>query len=177
MQTLSLLFLIALAQPPAPERATTANPASGPAKPIADLKIAFWYDRNRPLDTFRYQVYDLAKGEDSPELDRWMKTIRDRFPSYSAYTREFDLSRVHGDTRNHKIGTAIQSEFLAVGTAHGYDFGGYVPGVDRLPSASPRPFRPFPVRPLPTPRGRTPELPGPPSSRFPVPIPYPRPHP
>jgi hypothetical protein len=168
-------------QPPAtPLRAAPGDQAAaqapGPPAPRPDLEIVFWYEERRPLDTFRYQVYDVARGEFTPAVEAWLAQLRARYPRYTAYVRAVDLSREAADTRNHKIGSVIIQEFLAVGTEHGYDFGGFVPGrPPRAPAATAR--RPPPVVPPPAFRTIRSTVPAAAALPFPTPLPYPRPHP
>jgi hypothetical protein len=140
-----------------------------------DVRIVFWYDRKRPLETFRHQVYDLRKHEYTPAVERWFKRMRERYEGYDAYSRDIVVEREHGDTEKHKIGSAIVREFLVVGSAYGYDFGGFAAGGSRGPGGVSS-FHPTPSRPLPR-VGTSPFIPVAPSVPFPVPYPYPRPHP
>jgi hypothetical protein len=151
-----------------------AWPASASA---SDYRVVFWYDRARPLDTFKYQAYDLRKGQFTPEVERWLALMKEKYPNYNAYTRDIDLTREQGDTEKHKIGSAIVREFVVLGTAHGYDFAGVSPGA-RPPLSAPamtrseaRPsvFRPMPGSSTPL---FTPGTSPPPT--FPVPFPFPR---
>jgi hypothetical protein len=170
MATLSWFLLVALIDP-------TVGPALGQAPDLnrsprsADLKIVFWYDRNRPLDTFHYQVYDLRAGEYTPEVDRWIGNVKARFPHYVAYARAIDLSRESGETEKLKTGSAIKNEFVAIGSSYGYPFGAPRSAPSAVvPTRSVRPSRPFhlPV---------SPSTLSPQPTPFPTPFPYPRPHP
>jgi hypothetical protein len=148
--------------------------AKGRAQAVAvgtapDVRIVFWYDRKRPLETFHHQVYNLRKHEYTPAVERWFKRMREQYEGYDAYSRDIVLEREHGDTEKHKIGSAIVREFLIVGSAYGYDFGGFS-------AAGVTGFHPTPLRPLPR-VGISPFIPVAPSVPFPVPYPYPRPHP
>src|SRR5262249_32781724 len=85
-------------QPTERRAASPAAPGVGAREaprpsPLAALRIVFWYDRDRPLDTFRYRVYDLRKNEFTPEVERWLADVRARFPRFEAYTRDVILSR------------------------------------------------------------------------------------
>lgn len=167
-----LLLPLTLAMLPGPP----AAPPGTPLPPAPDVRIVFWFDRARPLDTFRYQAYDLARREYTPAVDAWLARLRKEYPGYAAYARDVDASRGQGDTRDHRIGHAILQEFLGVGLQHGYDFGGYLPGIGPsaplFPSYRPSPaLRPTPGRPG-LPAGVSPA-----PTPFPVPFPFPRPHP
>jgi hypothetical protein len=136
--------------------------------PAPDLKIAVWYREADPLDTFRYQVYDLRRGEYSPAVDQWSADVRARYPAYRVYVRDVVLARQRGASEKYRIGAAIMDEFLAVGAAHGYDFRPPAPTPATRSVATPRPSLPV---------GGLPPVGGPPAPSFPVPVPYPRPHP
>lgn len=145
---------------------------AGPPGPAADVRIVFWYDRSRPLDTFRYQVYDLGRGQYTPAVDDWLGLLHRDYPAYAAYARDFDLSRGPEDTRAHRTGAAIVREFLAVGLEHGYDFSGVPPGAGAPPIAL-RALHALPrLRLAPAPNLQPPSF-----GQAPFPIPYPRPHP
>lgn len=164
------------AEPTRTSRATGASrqPAASRAPTSPELRIAYWYDRRRPLQTFRHQVYDLRRKEYTPEVDRWLALVRERYPGYEAYVRDVSLAKLRGDTENHKIGAAVVDEFLFVGVQHGYDFGPVPGGPSRLGlSATGRPGSPLQALPR---VGSTQPLSSP-MPPFPVPIPYPRPHP
>jgi hypothetical protein len=156
----------------------SAREASG-ASPSADLRIVFWYDRARPLDTFQYRVYDLRKHEFTHEVERWLADVRARFPRFEAYTRDVVLSQERGETEKLKTGSVVVREFLVIGSYYGYDFGGFMPGS---PSLSPPRRSPSLVNPIVPPRRPTPPLfsapgSGPIGNPNPFPYPYPRPHP
>ena len=44
--------------------------------PRVDFKVVVWYRRDRPLETFKYQIYDLRKGEYTPAVDDWLELMR-----------------------------------------------------------------------------------------------------
>ena len=137
-----------------------------------DLKIAFWYDRSRPLETFRYQVYDLRKHEFSQSVIDWLELLEQRFPRYDAYIRNVRLSGGPEKAEKLEIGDAIVREFLVVGTAHGYDFSGVSVGSMARPSSSKSASRSVRVR---TPVFRPDGASGPGGAPFPFPFPRPRP--
>lgn len=162
-----------------------ASQAGSPAPPSAtsrhaDFKVAIWYRRDRPLDTFRYQIYDLRKGQYTEAVDDWLTLMRTSFPTYEAVVRDVDLAREKGETESLKVGSIIRQELLAAAALEGVFIGGAAAGPSRslyprpgLPPAPERVGRPFPPS-----HG----LPGtidlnPPGPSYPVPVPYPRPHP
>src|SRR4051794_14611257 len=89
--------------------------AHAPQAAGADFRVAYWFDRGRPLETFKFQPYDLRKKEFTPDVERWLRMMQDKYPGYEAYTRDVDLSRLKGGTDKLKVGSAITGEFLAVG--------------------------------------------------------------
>ena len=137
-----------------------------------EIRIVYWFDKGRPLDTFKFQAYDLRKTEFTPDVERWLSATKAKFPAYEVYTRDVDLSRERGETDKLKIGSAIVREFLIVGDQHGYTFGPYSgPSVGRTEVVQPRQMRPI------TRSGMPPLNPVMPSTSSPFPFPYPRPHP
>ena len=58
----------------------------------ADFKVVFWYRRADPLATFKYQVYDVRKGEYTPAVEAWIQNVQSKYPAYTAFTRDVDLS-------------------------------------------------------------------------------------
>lgn len=149
-----------------------------PSLPAAggEIRVLFWYDRGRPLDTFKFQAYDLRKQEFTPEVARWLNATRDGFPSYKAYARDIDLSRERGETDKLKIGSAITREFLGLGARYGYDFGGSTGTGAGSDSASRQAARSALPRPITRP-GAAPYKPAESAAPSPFPVPYPRPHP
>jgi hypothetical protein len=176
---LSVGMIVTTVRAESPDRVGAARPAVGDVDRGAapDFKVVFWYDRRRPLDTFKYQVYDLRKSEFTPEVGRWLTLMKEKYPGYEAYAREVVLAREEGGTEKLKIGSAIIREFLVVGTEHGYDFGGYA-GMGRFdPRDTSQPSRPSRVPSMSRPN-RLPASPYlPPAASSPFPLPYPRPHP
>ena len=80
-------------------------PATAPVQP--DVKIAVWYRRDRPLDTFKYQVYDLRKGEYTRAVDDWLTFLRTRYPAYQVHIRDVVLAREKGATEALRVGSVI----------------------------------------------------------------------
>jgi len=186
MRRLALLGLLALGLP------ATAGPPPEPP----DFKIAFWFRRDDPLNTFQFQAYDLRKGQYNPAVvEAWLTRIQRDYPSYKAYIRDVRLAP--GEEARKKVASVIIEEHIATGGPytgvglHGTRdsiFGNavgsfYHPPGFGLTSEAPRYFgRAEFAKPL---RG-LPEVGNglgsagvvsPPSYPFPVPFPYPRPHP
>ncbi|MGC8644080.1 MAG: hypothetical protein ACP5XB_29825 [Isosphaeraceae bacterium] len=151
--------------------------AAGPSRPAhADLKVAIWYRRDRPLDTFKYQVYDLRKGEYTAAVEEWLALMQSKYTTYVVAIRDVDLAHEKGETEKLKVGSVVKRDLLAAAAIEGVFLG--------------EPARPVPPRAGLPPRS---ELPGqaarfhpgssgpinlnPPRPSFPVPMPYPRPHP
>jgi hypothetical protein len=107
--------------------------------PAADMRIVFWYDRARPLDTFKFQSYDLRKHQYTPEVERWATMTRQKYPGFEVYTRDVDLTREVGQTDNLKIGSAITREFMVLGARHGPTGTATSPAWSPFPVPYPRP--------------------------------------
>jgi len=167
-------------------RGIAAPQVNSPGRPAAasgqtDFKVVVWYRRDRPLDTFKYQIYDVRKGQYTPAVDAWLQLLRTRYPAYDVSIREVDLTRAQGATESLKVGSVIKRELLAAAALEGIVIGDGLPGL-QVRSVAPRTG-------LPAARGTIgrPALPGsslrgsndlnPPGPSFPVPVPYPRPHP
>ena len=76
MSIVGVLSVAASAQtPPAVPRV--------PTSPRADYKVVIWYRQDRPLDTFKYQIYDVRKGEYTPAVDAWLELMRIEAPGLS----------------------------------------------------------------------------------------------
>jgi hypothetical protein len=141
----------------------------------ADFKVLVWYRRDDALGTFKYQTYDLRTGEYSAAVDAWIKDIPVKYPAYIVLVRNVDLKREKGETEQLKVGSVIKRELMVAAAMSGVAIGeGFRsrPGPTYLgPSqgfsanrsaALPKTDRSFLNQ-------------NPPS--FPVPVPYPRPHP
>ena len=147
----------------------------------ADFRVVVWYRRDQPLDTFKYQAYDQRKGEYTPAVDDWITLLRTKYPAYQIRVRNVFLDREKGATEALKVGSVIHEELLGAAALQGVFLG--APKL-RLPE---RPHLPGPrcsqrrsVLGRPAPLGAA--LPdrsylNPPAPGFPVPVPYPRPHP
>lgn len=145
-------------------------------QPRVDFKVVTWYDRADPIATFQYRGYDVRKGEYTPAVDDWLKTMRERHPDYEVVVRDVDLAREPGPTERRKVGAVIHRELLAAAAAEGLTLGGSARGVL---SDAPRTVR---LRPIADPRPYLPAIPmmfdqNPTPYGFPVPMPFPRPHP
>ena len=160
---------------------TTLTVPRVPSSPRADYKVVIWYQQDRPLDTFRYQIYDVRKGEYTPAVDAWLELMRSKHPAYLVAVRDVDLSREKGATESLKVGSVVMRELTAAASLEGIVVGGPKTGGLSRPR-SPRPGLSAPLGNM----GRT-DTPGmglpravdlnPPSYTYPVPMPYPRPHP
>jgi hypothetical protein len=169
----------------APATATAGTPEPPPRARPAEYRLVVWFHGQRPLETFRYQLYDRRRGEDSPAIDAWAELMKSRFPAYQVVIRDIALEREAGETEQLKLGAVIQRELLAAAALQGIilqpgdPIGGLRESLRPTPScpsaiaptAAPR-QRPIPV--LRVPRA---EPLGPAPAPFPVPLPYPRPHP
>ena len=178
-----LIALLAIECSTADATGPQANP---PGRPVAtpghtDFKVVVWYRRDRPLETFKYQVYDVRKGQYTPVVDAWIQLLRTKYPAYDVTIREVDLAREQGETESLKVGSVIKRELMAAAALAGIVIGDTVPGLQvrtiaprtGLPAAPGMIGRPAPLGA--SFRGSN-EL-NPPGPSFPVPVPYPRPHP
>jgi hypothetical protein len=179
MKTFALCIglLVAGASPSA--RAEQGGQASdGPKR--ADYKVVFWYRRDRPIDTFRYQAYDVRKGEYTSVVVDWTNMMRAKYPGYEVAVRDVDLDQEAGPTETRKVGAVIHRELLAAAAEVGVFVGPLGNSARSIPTYRAPDFldRLGPARIVPpysplgpmfyqnaTPLG------------FPVPMPYPRPHP
>jgi hypothetical protein len=152
-------------------------PDSSPAEAPA-FKVAFWYQRRDPLNTFHFQIYDVQKGEYNPvAVAAWLDRMAREFPGYKAYVN--DVWVTPGEVSRKKVASVIIAEHIQTGGPNGgyglrgspgtfyrgLDFGIGVP--PSIPRAVSRPFRS-----LPGVGGSPPTLP-----TYPFPVPYPRPVP
>jgi hypothetical protein len=177
-----LIVLLAIACSTAGASGPQANPPGRPAATPGhtDFKVVVWYRRDRPLDTFKYQVYDVRKGQYTPAVDVWIQLLRTKYPAYDVMIREVDPAREQGETESLKVGSVIKRELLAAAALEGIVIGDTVPRL-QLRTIAPRTGLAAPARiSQPAPQGAT--LGGssylnPPWPSFPFPMPYPRPHP
>jgi hypothetical protein len=181
MRRIALLGLLGLSIPAA---------AAPPPEP-SEFKIAFWFRRNDPLNTFEFQVYNVRKGEYNPAaVEAWLARIGRDFPGYNAYIK--DVRIAPGEEAKKKVAAAIIDEHIATGGPytglglHGTRdriFGSAIGSLYHsqglgIASEAPRfsggPGFAHPLRSLPGVGGGAGAFSPPP---YPFPIPYPRPHP
>ena len=141
----------------------------------ADFKVLIWFRRADPLATFKYQVYDVRKGEYTAAVETWVKDIPVKYPAYLVLVRDVDLKRAKGETEKLKVGSVIKRELMVAAAMSGVGLGGpfnISPGPSNsLRSLAPRAYRQS--GPVSNDRSFLNTSPTP----FPVPVPYPRPHP
>jgi hypothetical protein len=183
-----LVLVIPLAAP-----ATGAGPgeaAAGADAPTAvrqstrnaEFKVLVWYRLADPLGTFKYEVYDLRKGQNTAPIDAWINEVRTKYPAYIVLARDVDLKREQGATDSLKVGSVIRRELAIAAAMAGIDGGGgWAPGARQGPGMSS--LAPSsglsPARRLSPPGsgGSSKSYLNPSPPLFPVPLPYPRPHP
>jgi hypothetical protein len=102
-------IIVGLAMAVMETSATAADPPPTAAPGPPEYKVAFWFDRRDPLNTFRFQAYDLRKSEYTPAVDEWLAVMRASYPGYRAYVKEV---RARSGS---ELATAILAENLAVG--------------------------------------------------------------
>ena len=176
-------FAILLGASASPALALEFGPgeAAGRFHPTrADFKVLIWYRLDDPLGTFKYQVYDVRKGEYTPAVDRWIADVQKNYSGYLVVVRDVDLSRQVGATDLLRVGQVVKRELAVAAGRAGIVMGsgpidsrpvgigvfGRAPAVSsggaarpsRLPG-SPTVDREY-LKPSPTP--------------FPVPVPFPR---
>lgn len=185
--TMVLVAALATAQAAGPSGARAAavddgkgqKPASAPAAAVdragADLVVLVWYRGDDALETFKYQVYDVRKGEYTPAVDEWVAMMRRKFPGYIVRARRVVLAREQGATESLKVGSVIHRELIGAAAMSGIVLGEPLqvgPGI----SSPSRPASRSSDRPgAPGAGGQTNINPVDRGSPFPVP--YPRPHP
>ena len=79
-----------------------------------------WYRRDGPLDTFKYQVYDVRKGQYTPAVDVWIQLLRTKYPAYDVMIREVDLTREQGETESLKVGSVVKRELPGRRSSRGH---------------------------------------------------------
>jgi hypothetical protein len=139
-----------------------------------DYVVLVWYRRDDPLGTFEHHYYDVRKGEYTPAVDDWLALMRTKYPGYLVVVRPVDLSRERGETEKLKVGSVIYRELMIAAARSGVVVGGPI-------TIGPGPYagqkRPSGVTRLPAVGGGDRTYLNPPGPSFPVPMPYPRPHP
>jgi len=166
------------------KKAAAGTQSSGVPKRSAerpDFKVLVWYRRNDPLGTFKYEVYDIRKGEYTAAVDAWIRSIETSYPAYLVVVRGVDLKREQGETEKLKVGSVIKRELMAAAGMSGVFLDGGAslsPGPALGASRAPGPAASMNSlnRPLGA-AGPDRSYLNPPSTPFPVPVPYPRPHP
>ncbi len=178
-----LFLLLTVTASSADSPGTQAKPASQPA-PVShhtDFKVLIWYRESRPLETFKYQIYDVRKGEYTPAVDAWVQLMRTKYTAYYVAIRDVDLAREHGDTDQLKVGAVVKRELMVAAALEGVVVGN---GLPRPQWPAIAPGRGLPAAPgmidrrsSPGSGSVSPPYLNPPAPTFPVPVPYPRPHP
>jgi hypothetical protein len=93
-------------------------PAVAPPDEAPDFKVAFWYQRRDPLNTFRYQIYDVRKGEYNPvAVAAWLDRMAHDFPGYKAYVN--DVRVAPGEEPRKKVASVINAEQIRTGGPNG----------------------------------------------------------
>jgi hypothetical protein len=177
-----LIVFLAIACSTAGAAGPQANaPGATVATPrLTDFKVVLWYRRDRPLDTFKYQIYDLRKGQYTPAFDAWVQLLRTKYTAYHVTVRDVVLEDETGETEMLKVGAVVKRELMAAAALEGVVVGYGVPGF-QLPAIAPRTDLAAPSR-ISQPAtpgaafGRSSYL-NPPWPSFPFPMPYPKPHP
>jgi hypothetical protein len=113
----SSLCVLALLVPSLWFAATRAAAEEPPPPP--EYKVAFWYRRSDPLNTFRHQVYDLRKGQYTGAVDDWLRRMQADHPDYVAYVKEIRLDPDSGEAEKKQLATAILRENLDRGGPNG----------------------------------------------------------
>lgn len=151
--------------------------------PKVDYKVVVWYNKSAPIDTFKHQTYDLRKNEYTPTVDEWVEMMRTRYPNYEVVVRDVDVARETGPNDTRKVGSVIYRELLSAAATQGVFVGAAAPPLSPSPTfRRPKPLAtpPSSLGPMPG-YGYSPILPmfyqNPLPQGFPVPVPYPRPHP
>ncbi len=185
--TIALAAALAMAQAAGPLRAGPLavddgkgrKPAAAPAPAAdlagADLIVLVWYRGDDALETFKYQVYDVRKGEYTAAVDEWVAMMRRRFPGYVVRVRRIVLANEQGATESLKVGSVIHRELIGAAAMSGIILGEPLQVGPGLSSPSRPAAR----------SNHWPESPGaggqtninPVDRGSPFPVPYPRPHP
>jgi hypothetical protein len=158
-------------------RANLASSEASRGDGHSEFKVLIWFRRADPLATFNYQVYDLRKGEFTSAVVAWIKDIDAKYPAYTAYTREVDLSIEKGKTEALKVGSVVKRELTVAAALSGVILGSPISGHNRpfetlRGTNSSAGQRTQPSR-FSNDRSFLQTAP----ATFPVPLPYPRPHP
>ncbi|WP_406697222.1 hypothetical protein V5E97_00160 [Singulisphaera sp. Ch08] len=107
--TVGLLLAQALVTSPVLAQNQVSKPGESAAR--SEYKVAFWYDRNQPVSTFRYQIYDLGKKQFDPQtVGRWLELIQSRFPDHKAFLKEFSIAQGAGKDEQAVLLEKIEQE-------------------------------------------------------------------
>jgi hypothetical protein len=145
----------------------------------ADFKVAIWYRKSDSLGTFKYQIYDMQKGEYTAKVDEWMKEVRTKYPGYYVVVQDVDLKREKGETDLLKVGSVIYRELIVAASFAGVEIGsrrsapsseffGLGGGPQNTGSNRARGLNRMPGTP-----GRDRDYLKPAATQFPVPVPFP----
>jgi hypothetical protein len=147
---LGLIGLLLLAAAPEPAAGFGRGPGEAAGRPRAvrrppgraDFVVLVWYRRDDPLGTFKYEVYDVRKGEYTAAVADWIREIRTKYPAYLVLERPVDLSRQAGATEALKVGSVIHRELLVAAAGSGVFLGEPLkigPGPSPGPRINPSP--------------------------------------
>lgn len=193
---LLVLASTALGQKPEGDGASRgpSKPAAAATEPVGppapDYRLAILYERSDPLFSFQFRVYNMRKGEYTPEVDAWLARIEKQYPRYHAYVRDIVLKdEPDGNSPERAVASAVLREHLAVagpgqgfGIRDTYGIFGRAASSNFQPDASGQPKGAAGMRSRPgtsnviSPRAAPGSM-QPPAYLFPNPFPYPRPHP
>jgi hypothetical protein len=101
---------------------SSSRPAGQRVAQHADFKVAVWYRKKDPLGTFKYQIYDVQKGEYTAKVDEWAKDVQTKYPGYYVVVRDVDLTREKGETDMLKVGSVIDRELTVAASFAGIDY-------------------------------------------------------
>jgi hypothetical protein len=93
------------------------------AAKAGDFKVLVWYRKDDSLRTFKYEIYDVRKGEYTPNVDEWIKNVQAKFPAYYVKVRDVDLKRENGETERLKVGSVVKRELFAAAALDGIVIG------------------------------------------------------
>ena len=99
-----------------------SRPAADPVAKRADFKVAVWYRKSDSLGTFKYQVYDVRKGEYTAKVNEWAKDVQAKYPGYYVAVRDVDLTHEKGETEMLKVGSVIDRELTVAASFAGIDY-------------------------------------------------------
>ncbi|MHB1558847.1 MAG: hypothetical protein ACYC61_15450, partial [Isosphaeraceae bacterium] len=160
-------------QKPAAAPASASVPAVDLAG--ADFVVLVWYRGDDALETFKYQVYDVRKGEYTGAVDDWVAMMRRKFPGYVVRVRRVVLAKEQGATDSLKVGSVIHRELIGAAAMSGIVLGEPLQAGPGLSSPS-RPAARTELWSEPPGAGGQTNI-NPVDRGSPFPVPYPRPHP